>query len=88
MDYARFNYVAQPEDSVSETELFPRIGEYDKWAIQWGYAATGAKNEKEDQKIVNKWVIDSLKANPRLWFGTPRILLIRGHKQKTLVIMQ
>ena len=71
MDYARFNYVAQPEDSVSETELFPRIGEYDKWAIQWGYAATGAKNEKEDQKIVNKWVIDSLNANPRLWFGTP-----------------
>lgn len=71
MDYARFNYVAQPEDSISETGLFPRIGEYDKWAIQWGYAPADAKDEKEDQKIVNKWVIDSLKANPRLWFGTP-----------------
>lgn len=70
MDYARFNYVAQPEDNISETGLFPRIGDYDKWAIQWGYSLTNAKDEKEDEKIVNKWVIDSLKANPRLWFGT------------------
>jgi hypothetical protein len=36
MDYARFNYVAQPEDGI--TNLFPRIGDYDKWAIQWGYS--------------------------------------------------
>ena len=70
MDYARFNYVAQPEDNISEAGLFPRIGDYDKWAIQWGYKASFAKDEKEDKKIVNKWVIDSLKANPRLWFGT------------------
>jgi hypothetical protein len=70
MDYARFNYVAQPEDNISEAGLFPRIGPYDKWAIQWGYKASFAKDEKEDKKIVNQWVIDSLKANPRLWFGT------------------
>ncbi|MCD6013185.1 MAG: zinc-dependent metalloprotease [Flavipsychrobacter sp.] len=70
MDYARFNYVAQPEDNISEVGLFPRIGEYDMWAIQWGYKATNAKDEKEDVKIVNKWIVDSLKANPRLWFGT------------------
>ncbi len=70
MDYARFNYVAQPEDNISEVGLFPRIGDYDKWAIMWGYKASFAKDEKEDKKIVNKWVVDSLKANPRLWFGT------------------
>ncbi|HEX8298666.1 MAG TPA: zinc-dependent metalloprotease, partial [Rubricoccaceae bacterium] len=35
MDYARFNYVAQPGDGV--TQLMPRIGEYDKWSIEWGY---------------------------------------------------
>lgn len=70
MDYARFNYVAQPGDAISEVGLFPRIGDYDKWAIMWGYKPTMAKNEKEDQKIVNKWVNDSLAANPRLWFGT------------------
>lgn len=70
MDYARFNYVAQPEDNISEMGLFPRIGEYDKWAIQWGYSPSFAANEEQDKKIVNKWIIDSLKANPRLWFGT------------------
>ena len=70
MDYARFNYVAQPEDGIPETSLFPHIGEYDKWAIQWGYSYSGGKTEEEDKKIINKWVIDSLKANPRLWFGT------------------
>ena len=33
MDYARFNYVAQPEDHISEKGLFPRINDYDMWAI-------------------------------------------------------
>lgn len=70
MDYARFNYVAQPEDNISQKGLFPRIGDYDKWAIQWGYKASFAKDETDDKKIVNKWIVDSLKANPRLWFGT------------------
>ena len=37
MDYARFNYVAQPEDNISPKGLFPRIGIYDNWAIEWGY---------------------------------------------------
>lgn len=71
MDYARFNYVAQPEDNITEVGLFPRIGDYDKWAIKWGYTPTAAgMDEEADNKIVNKWVIDSLTANPRLWFGT------------------
>ena len=69
MDYARFNYVAQPQDNIPEADLFPRIGEYDRWAIRWGYAWSGGANEKEDAKIVNRWIIDSLKSNPRLWFG-------------------
>ena len=37
MDYARFNYVAQPEDGISRAGIFPRINTYDKWAIEWGY---------------------------------------------------
>ena len=37
MDYARFNYVAQPEDNISREGIFPRINTYDKWAIEWGY---------------------------------------------------
>lgn len=69
MDYARFNYVAQPQDSIPERDLFPRIGEYDRWAIRWGYGYAGGKNPKEEAKVLNKWIIDSLAANPRLWFG-------------------
>ncbi len=35
MDYARFNYVAQPGDGV--TVMSPNIGPYDFMAIEWGY---------------------------------------------------
>lgn len=70
MDYARFNYVAQPEDHISEKGIMPRIGEYDKWAIEWGYRYTGATiTPEEDKKIAAKLILDSLKANPRLWWS-------------------
>jgi len=69
MDYARFNYVAQPEDHIAEKGLFPRIGDYDKWAIEWGYKRFYQfKNADEEKAFVNRWIIDSLK-NHRLWWG-------------------
>ncbi|HXC26296.1 MAG TPA: zinc-dependent metalloprotease, partial [Gemmatimonadaceae bacterium] len=37
MDYSRFNYVAQPEDSIALADLIPRIGPYDLFSIHWGY---------------------------------------------------
>lgn len=69
MDYARFNYVAQPEDHIGRAGIFPRIGAYDKWAIQWGYRYTGESDIEKDKAINGKWILDSLKANPLLWFG-------------------
>ena len=70
MDYARFNYVAQPEDKISRKGLFPRIGDYDNWAIDWGYRYFPDINDEESEKQhLNKWVIEKLKDN-RLWFGT------------------
>ncbi|HSC53400.1 MAG TPA: zinc-dependent metalloprotease [Phnomibacter sp.] len=69
MDYARFNYVAQPEDNIGEAGIMPRINDYDKWAIKWGYTYLGIDDDIADKKIVSQWVVDSLKANPRLWFG-------------------
>jgi hypothetical protein len=55
MDYARFNYVAQPEDGV--TDLFPKIGDYDKWAIRWGYAYfPDAKSDKEEKVLLNDMI--------------------------------
>lgn len=70
MDYARFNYVAQPEDNISSKGLYPRIGDYDKWAIEWGYKYfPETKNAQQEVPILNKMTIESSK-NRRLWFGT------------------
>lgn len=70
MDYARFNYVAQPEDNISRAGLFPRIGDYDKWAIEWGYRwMPEYKTAEEEVPVLNKLTTDRLK-NKRLWFGT------------------
>lgn len=70
MDYARFNYVAQPEDKIGTAGLFPRIGDYDNWAIEWGYRLFPEfKTADAEQSKLNAWVIERLKNN-RLWFGT------------------
>ena len=37
MDYQRFNYIAQPGDRLTFDDLLPRIGAYDKFAIEWAY---------------------------------------------------
>ncbi len=70
MDYARFNYVAQPGDNISQKGLFPRIGDYDKWAIRWGYGYIPGNTEQEQKNASNKLIIESLSKNPRTYFGT------------------
>lgn len=69
MDYARFNYVAQPEDKLTRKELFARIGDYDNWAIEWGYRLFPEFKSADAEKAkLNSWVIEKLK-NRRLWWG-------------------
>ena len=54
MDYARFNYVAQPGDGAA---LYPGVGVYDKWAIEWGYKPILEAATAEDERpILNDWV--------------------------------
>lgn len=66
MDYARFNGVAQPGDHVPRQDVLPRLGAYDRWAIQWGYTW-------RPQKDMNQWsgqmITDSLKKDPQLFYG-------------------
>jgi hypothetical protein len=69
MDYARFNYVAQPEDEIPAQYLFPRIGEYDQWAIEWGYSYKPNISYEEDKKMMRQLIVDRTSKNPRLWFG-------------------
>ena len=69
MDYARFNYVAQPEDHVSEKGLFPRINDYDRWAIKWGYQwRPEFKDEYEEKEKLMKETSEVLSNNRRLWW--------------------
>jgi hypothetical protein len=68
MDYARFNYVAQPGD---DTCFMPNIGPYDKYIINWGYRpipeATSAEAEKP---ILRQW-IEEKGDDPMYRFGDP-----------------
>ncbi len=56
MDYARFNYIAQPGDGV--TNFYPRVGEYDEWNVKWGYTWFGDMPIDEQKKVLNQWVVD------------------------------
>lgn len=69
MDLNYYNYVAQPEDKISRKGLIPGIGDYDKWAIKWGYTYTGAKDFESDKKVRLKWILDQAKAGSKLWFA-------------------
>jgi hypothetical protein len=55
MDYGRWNYVAQPEDSV--TVLSPGFGPYDDHAIRWGYRPiTDARSADAERPTLNRWI--------------------------------
>ena len=71
MDYARFNYVAQPEDGITRAGIFPRIGIYDKWSIAWGYRWLPQFQTPEDEvAFSNQSIIEKLKTDVRYTFGT------------------
>ena len=77
MDYARFNYVAQPEDKIGEKGLFPRINDYDKWAIKWGYQYRPEfKDPAKEKKALRAEVTKVLQGNRRLWWSGDE-----GHSQ-------
>lgn len=70
MDYARFNYVAQPEDSVGERGLISRIGAYDLWAIEWGYRWYPDLSAEEEKPVLNQWIVEKMEDDRALWFGS------------------
>ena len=56
MDYARFNYVAQPEDGLDPKDLIPKIGPYDIFCIKWGYMPIpAAKTPDQEKPTLNEW---------------------------------
>lgn len=63
MDYARFNYVAQPEDGAA---TMPAIGPYDFFAVNWGYRQFDS--ECDEKAELNKLVEKQID-NPIYRFG-------------------
>jgi hypothetical protein len=70
MDYARFNYVAQPGDNG--VALMPDIGVYDKHAIRWGYRPILDKSAEEEKPILNQWIMEHAD-DPMYRFGHQQI---------------
>ena len=67
MDYARFNYVAQPGDG--DVSLMPYIGPYDIHAVRWGYRPIPSVEKAEDEKpILDQWIRDK-EDDPMYRFG-------------------
>ena len=66
MDYARFNYIAQPGDEG--VALMPDIGTYDKYAISWGYRPILDKTAEEEKPILNEWIMKHA-GDPMYRFG-------------------
>ncbi|MDM1523252.1 zinc-dependent metalloprotease [Empedobacter sp. 225-1] len=64
MDYARYNYVAQPEDGV--TAITPKIGLYDKYAIEWGYRWFP---NQETEKVALRKMIEKHEDDPMYFYG-------------------
>lgn len=70
MDYARFNYIAQPGDEG--VALMPDIGVYDKYAIKWGYRPILDKSATEEKPILDQWILEHA-GDPLYRFGHQQV---------------
>ncbi len=67
MDYARYNYVAQPGDQ--NIRFIRQIGPYDHYAINWGYRVIpGADSPEAEKDSLNSW-IEKHAGDPMYMFG-------------------
>ena len=70
MDYARFNYIAQPGDEG--VSLVIDVGPYDKYSTMWGYKPILNKTAEEEKVILNKWITERAD-DPMFRFGSSSI---------------
>ena len=78
MDYARFNYIAQPEDKG--VALMPNVGPYDKHSVNWGYRPILDKTAEEEKSILNQWILDKAD-DPMYRFGSSQYPVIDPSSQ-------
>ena len=69
MDYARFNYVAQPGDAG--VALMPGVGIYDKYAVNWGYRwLPNITDPTQEKATLDSWIL-AKGDDPLYRFGDP-----------------
>lgn len=67
MDYARFNYIAQPGDK--NIRFVRKMGAYDQYAVNWGYRVIpNAKSPEDEAATLDKWILEKA-GNPLYKFG-------------------
>ncbi len=67
MDYARYNYIAQPGDE--NIRFIRQIGPYDHYAINWGYRQIpDAYSAEAEKPILNSWILEKA-GDPKYSFG-------------------
>ena len=70
MDYARYNYIAQPGDK--NIRFIRQLGPYDHYSINWGYRIIPNANTPEQEvKTLDSW-IEEKGNNPIYRFGSQR----------------
>jgi hypothetical protein len=57
MDYSRMNYVAQPEDGIPLSDIYPRVGPWDKYTIMYGYKEIpNARTWRDEVPQLESWL--------------------------------
>ncbi|MFN6112140.1 MAG: zinc-dependent metalloprotease [Bacteroidota bacterium] len=78
MDYARFNYIAQPGDDV---DVMPKVGPYDRNATMWGYRPViGARTSDEELDSTRAWA-KAAESDPMLRFGSQQWMIVDPSSQ-------
>ncbi len=78
MDYARQNYIAQPNDGLQAKDFIRRVGPFDDFAINWGYRIITAPNADAEKPTLNRWLANQTGPYPyrfvsqQLASGDPR----------------
>jgi hypothetical protein len=67
MDYARYNYIAQPGDE--NIRFVRKLGPYDDYSIEWGYRFFPNETSESEREILNKMVANK-SMNPIYMFGS------------------
>jgi len=67
MDYARFNYIAQPGDE--NIRFVRQLGPYDDYAIDWGYRYFSDQTPESEKVLLNE-MVDKKSMDPVYMFGS------------------